>query len=354
VGTGPTLGVIVTVFHRTRFYREALASIAAQTGPLPPVEIVVVRSPDVEIGVPDRFNTPGWTCRVIRGESVGEGPFFAEGLRHLTSEFVVPLDDDDLWEPGRLRAVTAALRAHPGVGYYHNGQRFVDENGTSVPPHVGRQHLRRFSGAPNGRPTRVTTGELRRHPGGLARWGSMFNNSSVAVRRADLERCAPFLADTEWLLDAFLFYAAAASGSDLLFDPTPWTAYRIHAWNWSRGARTLGAFGTSEPSRSRAGRLSSVAALRAMVGSVGAGWLDPWLDRERAYLDVLEGLRDGESDRIQIVARAARLGRYLRYNDPVMNVVLSLIALGQAASPQAATRAYWGESSPAATGSAGR
>ncbi|MCI4317096.1 MAG: hypothetical protein L3J96_01030, partial [Thermoplasmata archaeon] len=74
---GPTLGVLVTVFHRSRFYREALLSVAAQTRSIPGVEVVVVRSPDVTIEVPEPLNTRGWTCRVVRSEAVGEGPFLA-------------------------------------------------------------------------------------------------------------------------------------------------------------------------------------------------------------------------------------------------------------------------------------
>ncbi|MCI4336461.1 MAG: glycosyltransferase [Thermoplasmata archaeon] len=339
----PSLGVVVTVFHRTRFYPAALASIAAQTGPLPRVEVVVVRSPDLEIEVPVGFKTRGWSCEVVRSDSIGEGSFFDAGLRRLTTDVVVPLDDDDLWEPGRLRAIAETFRAHPRAGYFHNGQSFVDVAGAPVDPLLAQRHLRRFSGAPRGRPTVVSAEELRRHPSRLARWGSVFNNSSVAIRRDELEQCSHHLRGTAWLLDAFLFYAAASGGSDLVFDPAPWTRYRIHSWNKSRGSRTLGLFGTAEPTRSREGRLASVAALRTLVDQRGAEWLDPWLERERAYLDLLEGLREGDISRLRSLRRALRLGRYVRYIDPLMNVLLSLTALGQTALPQAASRAYWVE-----------
>ena len=351
VGTAglPTLGVVVTVFHRTQFYPAALASIAAQAGPLPPVEIVVVRSPDVEIEVPDGFKTRGWSCEVVRSEAIGEGPFFDAGLRRLTTDLVVPLDDDDLWEPGRLRAIAEAFAAHPMAGYFHNGQAFVDVQGVSLDAGQALRHLRRFSGAPRGPRTLVTPERLRRQPGKLARWGSVFNNSSVAIRRDDLERCTDHLRATAWLLDAFLFYAAASSGSDLIFDPTPWTRYRIHHWNKSRGPRTLGPFGAIESSRSRAGRLASVSALRTMVDKRGASWLDPWIERERAYLDLLEGLREADLSRLRSFRRALRLGRYVRYVDPLMNVLLSLTALGQTASPRVASRAYWREGRPSSS-----
>ncbi|MCI4328436.1 MAG: glycosyltransferase, partial [Thermoplasmata archaeon] len=260
--SSPTLGVLVTVFHRSRFYREALRSVAAQVDELPGLEIVVVRSPDVSIEVPDRFKTRGWSCTVIRSEAIGEGPFLADGLSALRADFILPLDDDDRWDPRRLGAVAAALRRFPAAGYYHNGQKFVDGAGRPTPEPVARRHLRKFAGSPTGPPRRVTSEELRHHPGRVARWGSYFNNSSVAIRRSSLERCSGHLRATTRLIDSFMFYAGASSGEDLVFDPAPWTEYRIHTWNRSRGPRTLGPFEVAQPSQTREGRLASIGALR--------------------------------------------------------------------------------------------
>jgi hypothetical protein len=345
-----SMGVVVPVFHRARYYRDALRSVADQEGPLPRVEIVVVRSPDVEIEVPSRLNTRGWDCTVVRSEAIGEGPFLADGLRHLTTDVVVPLDDDDLWAPDRLRRVTAAIGGRPDVAYYHNGQTYVGADGAEVPDGTARRHLRRFAGSPSGRIREVTQGELRRHPGALARWGSYFNNSSIAIRRSVLAAAGDDLRKTPRLIDSFMFYASAASGASLLFDPAPLTRYRIHDWNRSRGSRTLGPFEVSEPSQTRQGRLASLDAMRAMARREGAGWVEPWLQRDLAYFDLLEGLREGDVDRVRAVRRTARLARYLGYVDPLMNAVLAVTALGQAAAPAMAHRAYWGSEEPAGEG----
>jgi glycosyltransferase involved in cell wall biosynthesis len=341
----PSLGIVLTVFHRGRFYREALAAILGQTGALPGVQVVVVRSPDVQIVVPDGFKTRGWNCEVVESDAVGEGPFFEEGLRRLRSEVVVPLDDDDAWQPGRLAAVAEGFRASSRVGYYHNGQSFVDGNGAPVSGRFGLRHLRRFSGVPTGRTRIVSTDDLRRHPGSLAEWGSVFNNSSVAIRRRPLVEAAEHLRATTWLLDTFLFYVAASSGSELMFDPAPRTIYRIHSWNKSRGPQTPGPSGAPEPSQSRQGRLASMATIREMVRHAGAAWLEPWVDRDIAYLEVLEGVREGDPDRVRAFRKATRLVRYARYNDPVMNGILALTALGQAVAPGMVGRAYWSRGS---------
>ena len=337
----PSLGVVVSVFHRSRFYREALRSIAGQVGDLPEVEIVVVRSPDVTIEVPSDLNTRRWNCQVVRSEAIGEGPFLADGLGALSADFVVPLDDDDLWAPHRLATVSRTLAAHPRAVYYHNGQSFIDADGGAVPDGVARRHLRRFAGVPSGSPKEVAPERLRRRPGSVARWGSTFNNSSVALRRTVLEAVASDLRATSRLIDSFMFYAGAAGNGSLIFDPTALTRYRIHTWNRSRGPRTLGPFEVAEPSQTREGRLASLSAMRTMVERQGAPWLVPWVERDRAYFDLLEGLREGEADRLRTVRRAVHLARYLRYEDPLMNALLAATAGGLVAAPKLAHRTYW-------------
>jgi glycosyltransferase involved in cell wall biosynthesis len=334
------------VFHRLRFYQEALESVAAQRGPLPPVEIVVVRSPDLEIAIPDSVRQRGWPCRVVRSEAIGEGPFFADGVLALGTDFVVPLDDDDLWAPDRLRRVAEALQRHPDATFYHNGQSFVDGDGRSIDPGAARRHLRRFGGVPGGPLREVTPTQLRQSPSQLSRWGSFFNNSSVAERRSVLLEALPELRATARMLDSFIFYAGASSGGSLLFDPTPTTRYRIHSGNRSRASTNLASAQAPQSFPTRGGRMGSLEAIRAMTNRRGVPWLAAWLDRDRAYFDLLEGFREGEPDRPTTLRRALQLARYARYSDPLMNVVLALTAAGLLASPGLAHRTYWAGTPP--------
>ncbi|MCI4370510.1 MAG: hypothetical protein L3J81_04180, partial [Thermoplasmata archaeon] len=241
----------------------------------------------------------------------------------------------------RLRRVVEALGQHPGAGYYHNGQAFVDGQGGPLDTATSLRRLRRYTGAPVGPLREVRVETLRRHPSALARWGAFFNNSSVAIRRSALLDCLPELRSTARLADSFMFYAALASGEPLLFDASPTTQYRIHAGNRSRGTQAAAAPGIVQPSETRAGRMASVEAMRAMARRRGAPWLGTWLDRDAAYLDLLEGFREGETDRTLTVRRTLRLARYLGYADPLMNLVLAITGCGLAVSPGLAHRSYW-------------
>jgi hypothetical protein len=353
-GGPPTLGVVVMVFRRPDFYQDALRSIAAQIGPLPRVEVAVVRSPNVAIELPRELEVRGWPCTVVQSEAIGEGPFLADGLTALSTEFLLPLDDDDLWVPDRLRRVVGALVEHPSAGYYHNGQAFVDGTGAALDTAASLRRLRRYTGTPGGGLREVSVERLRRHPSALARWGAFFNNSSVAIRRASLLECLPELRSTARLADSFMFYAALASGESLLFDPAPSTEYRIHSGNRSRGTQVPAARGVVQPSETRAGRMASVEAMRAMATRRGAPWLGRWLDRDRAYLDLLEGFREGETDRGRTIRRTVRLARYLGYADPLMNAVLTVTGCGLAISPSLARRSYWAPPSPLPPAGPGR
>jgi hypothetical protein len=345
-GAAPTLGVVVAVFRRMEFYQDALRSIAAQTGPLPAVEVAVVRSPEVTIEVPPELTARGWRCTVVRSDAIGEGPFLADGLTDLSTDFLLPLDDDDLWENDRLDRVVRALRSHPGAGYYHNAQAYVDGEGRRLETASALRRLRRFTGVPTGPLREVPPERLRRRPWGLSRWGAFFNNSSVAIRRSAMLDSLSELRSTARLADSFMFYAALSSGASLLFDPTPSTKYRIHSGNRSRGSKPPALTPPAELASTRAGRLASIAAMRSMVERRGQGWLGPWLDRDEAYIELLESFREGEPDRGRTLKRAIRLATHWEYVDPLMNAVLSLTGCGLAVTPGLAHRAYWAEPSP--------
>jgi hypothetical protein len=340
-GSLPSFGVLLSVFHRIRYYPDALRSIARQEGVLPEVQVVIVHGPGVEIQVPSELKARGWRYTVIASDAPGEGRFLADGLRQITADVVLPLDDDDLWAPTRLATVAEQFAAHPTVGYYHNAQRFVDADGRPLDTGDALRRLRRFSGPPVG-PWRIAApSDLRRSPGAIARWGSAFNNSSAAIRREILDRAAGELARAGWLFDLFLFYAAASDGASLLFDPAPLTTYRIHANNRSLGEGAPRASAIPTTDAAREGRIASLEVIREMVERRGPPWLRRWVDRDRAYIELLEGVRGGARDRVATARSIARLVRRLRYGDPVMNVVMAFSAAGQVAFPSTVRRAYW-------------
>lgn len=124
----PSVAVVMPVRNGMPFLEEALASVRAQNRCL-------------EVTVVDDGSTDG-TAEYLRGlngfcthlcQLRGRGPAAARnaGIRASTSELVAFLDADDLWLPGALDALLAALDENPECGFAQGLTRnfLVDSKG---------------------------------------------------------------------------------------------------------------------------------------------------------------------------------------------------------------------------------
>lgn len=112
MGEAPTTSVIVPVFNGATLVAEAIHSIVAQLDAADEVIVVDDASTD-ETPLVLAALTP--RISVLQGR--GEGPSAARnlGIAAARGEFIAFLDHDDLWPPGRHRALLAALAADPGA-----------------------------------------------------------------------------------------------------------------------------------------------------------------------------------------------------------------------------------------------
>ncbi len=106
--TGPEISVIVPVWNAGKLVDQALASIGEQ------------RVDGVEIILVDDGSTDGFAgrpqCRCLSQPNRGPAAARNHGLREARGSLIAFLDADDLWTPGHLRRLTAALREHPEAG----------------------------------------------------------------------------------------------------------------------------------------------------------------------------------------------------------------------------------------------
>jgi glycosyltransferase involved in cell wall biosynthesis len=107
-----SVGVIVPVYGRPRYLREALDAVLGQEPP--PDEVIVVddASPDPVVLDPAHASL----CRLVRRERRG-GPGAARdtALALLATDLVACADADDVWLAGKLAAQLDALDRHPEV-----------------------------------------------------------------------------------------------------------------------------------------------------------------------------------------------------------------------------------------------
>ncbi|MBF0449218.1 MAG: glycosyltransferase [Candidatus Magnetomorum sp.] len=93
------ISVIIPVYNRPDFVREAIQSVLDQT--YPDIEIIVVNdgSTDNTADVMDQF---GDRISVIYQENQGVSAARNTGLRHSSAQWIAFLDSDDIWLPEKL------------------------------------------------------------------------------------------------------------------------------------------------------------------------------------------------------------------------------------------------------------
>jgi Glycosyl transferase family 2 len=217
-----TVAAVITAYRRVRFLDEALQSVGNQYDK--PDEVVVVKS------FPDReMDTLGyWRARGVRFVTLGEctiGETIQTGIDATDSEVIALLDDDDLWLPGKLRAVRRAF-ADEDVNLYRHRYRTQGNYGE----HWDATHAQpgTFKLYP------LFPGERL-----AARWicktAAYAGDSTLAFRRKTLEGRRELIRQVSGSLDFILSVAAMLSGGAHQFDENVHSIRRLHAENVSVG-----------------------------------------------------------------------------------------------------------------------
>jgi len=212
----PTVTAVITVQDRREFVRSAIASAGAAGAD----EILVVRN------FSDPLDVPGVPFTDVRCDLVPTGAKQALGVERAHGEIVALLDDDDLWEPEKVRRLRAEFARRPELVYFDHAQRAIDREGRPVAAHhdeyVGKDPTRFGATAPED----LWTLTERVWPG---------NSSSTALRRAWATEWLGALREAEWAADFVWFAVALLDRPDgIALSPEPLTRLRLHGQNMSQ------------------------------------------------------------------------------------------------------------------------
>jgi glycosyltransferase involved in cell wall biosynthesis len=251
----PALSVLINSYVRTAYLRDAFESVVKQEGAAP-FEVILINAlddPPFAAEFEEAARIANIEFRLVKVSPTPVGGL-AHGVAEARGEIIAILDDDDLWERGKVAAVQQAFDADPALGLFHNGQTFVDQRNrpvSIVSPHRLVRH--RSSLFPPGRRVRMTPDDLAAARKLIA-FEAMFNNSSLSFRRSILEARIPIFQQIGGGDDSFLFFCALASRAAITATTDRLTRYRIHA---------LAATATGGKNRDFATRLSDYAAFMA-------------------------------------------------------------------------------------------
>ena len=136
--------VVVPTYNRYDYLREAVASALSQT--VPPAEVIVVDDASTDGRYLELAGEPGWgSVRVIRrvfNSREATQSTYANGtvrntalaaiMRSAFDGWVAFLDDDDVWEPGKMGRQLEVARAHPEAVAIASDMTVIDPDGRPV------------------------------------------------------------------------------------------------------------------------------------------------------------------------------------------------------------------------------
>jgi glycosyltransferase involved in cell wall biosynthesis len=123
----PLVDVVVATNRSGRFLDEAVASVVAQTWPAWRLTVVDDGSPAPDVIDEVVGRVPGGSVLHLRPSGVSAAR--NAGIEATDGEYLVFLDDDDVWAPRRLELQVAALVDDPGASCAFTGGWHFDEQG---------------------------------------------------------------------------------------------------------------------------------------------------------------------------------------------------------------------------------
>src|SRR5271168_1924498 len=208
----PRITALIGAYNHERFIAEAIESVLSQDFPAAEMEILVVDDGSTD-GTPQIAGRYGARVRCIGKENGGQASVFNRGFAEARGEIIALLDGDDVWLPGKVRAVVDEFERNPDAGLvYHPNQVWNPEKGICV-----NTHFHAVSGWVPGSLSRMVT------------YGDC-STSGMAVRRSVVQKLLPVPEGLAIYADMYLaclmiFVAPVAARPEYL------TRYRQHAEN---------------------------------------------------------------------------------------------------------------------------
>ena len=120
----PLVSVVIPVYNGSRYLREAIDSVLAQT--YERVEVIAVDDGSTDDS-PAILESYGDRIRVIRQQNQGVGAARNAGVVAAHGEFVGFLDQDDIWRPHKLIRQIEEIEKNPDIGLVHSEVEHFDE-----------------------------------------------------------------------------------------------------------------------------------------------------------------------------------------------------------------------------------
>lgn len=227
------ISVILTAYGREKFLHQALDSISSQTLDKSEYEVITITNFDFKY-----VTSPGMKLsKIIMEGSIGQ--FLKRGIEQSRGEIIAFLDDDDLWEEGKLKNTLKVFSEISDISYYHNSCSFVDEYGRKMKTSFFKSgQLRKFKNK------LIFKNFDKLEIMQMLNYAGNGHLSSITIKKVDFEPVLSNLQKITGATDVFFFWSAIINHKKILLDPLQFTKYRFHSLNTARSQKSLTLNGT--------------------------------------------------------------------------------------------------------------
>lgn len=215
----PTISVAMCTFNGERFLAQQLDSIVRQQRL--PDELVVCDdgSSDASMEILQNFaHGAPFPTHIVRNEkNVGSTRNFEKAIGLCQSDFIALCDQDDIWEPNKLKRLSEALSADNALGGVFSDAELIDADGKSLGRRLWSVHKFRFE----------RSGDFERDAAvRLLLKHDVVTGASLMIRASLREVLLPIPAS--WVHDGWIAWMLVLY-SRLTYLHEPLFQYRLHA-----------------------------------------------------------------------------------------------------------------------------
>jgi glycosyltransferase involved in cell wall biosynthesis len=214
----PFITVIVTAHKRTRFLITCLQSVINQSLDRSKYEIILVKNSKDELINEFAGNN---NIRVLDTDLESLGKKIVLAMEESGGEVLCFLEDDDVFEPGKLEYVYTRFASDVTLCYFHNSLKDVlDASGNKITRKENSLSFRFY----------ITTSWEPDNVMGIYRFSPDWNNSCISVRKSVIAPHAKIISELNvGQIDSMLYYLSLISDYNLLIEAVPLTSYRMNA-----------------------------------------------------------------------------------------------------------------------------
>jgi glycosyltransferase involved in cell wall biosynthesis len=141
--SSPRISIVIPTYNSEPYLAETLDSVCAQTRTDWELIVYDDGSRDLTVSVARAFEQRDARVRVIEGANGGVANARNRGFQATSAgtEYVIFLDNDDVWEPDTLQSLVAPLDGHPEYVSAHCTAISIDGNGQQPPGDDLEKHL---------------------------------------------------------------------------------------------------------------------------------------------------------------------------------------------------------------------